>query len=365
MSVQRYDRSPLPARRTQEGFIEDSPVIGRVGILEYRNHDGGIRREFRPPEEAFNADSLASLRGKPVTVGHPGSMVRADNVKDVKPIGTVLSPGRADGDNIRADVVIYNLDTAGRELSCGYSLDLDETPGIWNGQHYDAVQRNIRYNHVAVVPTGRAGPAARLNMDSNQIDEEDLTTMAKIRLDNGLEYEASQEVIVAFEKLRNDHSTLNADHKTLKQCLDATEAERDGLKAKVDGHAAELDRVRKDSEEKLQAAVSSRVAILGTAATFKIDKADEMTERQIKEAIIKSARGDANLDLTEKSDAYIDAAFDYAVDAQRQDAMAKQRQKVHGGELDPNRRTDSPSSSAEARQRMIERQQNAYKGGKE
>ena len=53
-----------------------------------------------------------------------------------------------------------------KELSLGYNLDLDETPGEWNGQPYDAVQRNIVINHLALVLEARAGEQARLNFDS-------------------------------------------------------------------------------------------------------------------------------------------------------------------------------------------------------
>ena len=43
------------------------------------------------------------------------------------------------------------------ELSCGYDLDLIEESGSYNGEHYDAIQTNIKYNHVASVKAGRAG----------------------------------------------------------------------------------------------------------------------------------------------------------------------------------------------------------------
>ncbi|MCX7015414.1 MAG: alpha/beta hydrolase fold domain-containing protein, partial [Candidatus Sumerlaeota bacterium] len=49
-------------------------------------------------------------------------------------------------------------------LSCGYTCDLEHTPGNWMGIKYDAIQRNIRYNHMAVVKAGRAGDAAKLHM---------------------------------------------------------------------------------------------------------------------------------------------------------------------------------------------------------
>jgi hypothetical protein len=153
----RYDTVPIHAQKTDEGFIRDKPVIGRTGVLVYRNADGSERREYRPPEEAFDKDSLASLKGKPITIGHQG-MVTSQNAANIRPIGTVLSAGQADGDTITADVVLYSLPTSARELSCGYNLDIDETPGTTPaGEPYDAVQRHIRYNHVAGIIPAHAG----------------------------------------------------------------------------------------------------------------------------------------------------------------------------------------------------------------
>ena len=70
--MQRYDRVEITAEKTAEGFIRDKPIIGRSGILIYKKADGTERREYRPPEEAFKAESLASLKGKPITIGHNG-----------------------------------------------------------------------------------------------------------------------------------------------------------------------------------------------------------------------------------------------------------------------------------------------------
>lgn len=111
-----------------------------------------------------------SLKGKPITIGHKG-VVNSQNIDALHPVGTVLSEGRKDNNNIVADVILYTLPTEDRELSCGYTLDLDETSGVTpDGEHYDAVQRNIRYNHLAIVHRGRAG-VSRLNMDGDQVIE--------------------------------------------------------------------------------------------------------------------------------------------------------------------------------------------------
>lgn len=45
-----------------------------------------------------------------------------------------------------------------KELSCAYRYRADMTPGTYEGTPYDGVMRDIRGNHVALVPAGRAGP---------------------------------------------------------------------------------------------------------------------------------------------------------------------------------------------------------------
>lgn len=87
-----------------------------------------------------------------------------DNVQKHQ-IGTILTEGYRSGDDVRAEIVIHNTDEMRycglKELSLGYNLTLDETPGEWNGQHYDAIQRDIRINHLALVREARAGEQAR------------------------------------------------------------------------------------------------------------------------------------------------------------------------------------------------------------
>ena len=136
--VLRLDSIPLDETYwTKEGYLIDHPVVTSTGIFEYTNPDGTIRRELRLPEEVFDPASLASYKGKPVILTHEASVVDKKNV-DKEHIGTILSNGYQDGDNVRAEIVIHETDlmkrSGLRELSLGYSLDLDETPGVWNGQ---------------------------------------------------------------------------------------------------------------------------------------------------------------------------------------------------------------------------------------
>lgn len=167
--VTRFDSVPLNATYfTDEGYLIDHPIVTTCGIFEYTNKDGSTRKELRLPEEVFSRKSLESYKGKPVIITHNAGVVNKDNVAD-EIIGTILGNGYKDGKDVRAEIIIHEtekLKSCGlRALSLGYNLELDETPGEWHGEHYDAVQRNIEINHLALVAEARAGDNARLNLD--------------------------------------------------------------------------------------------------------------------------------------------------------------------------------------------------------
>ena len=332
MEAIRYDRTEIKATRTDEGYLIDTPIVGRVGIQMYKNADSTIRRELRPPEEVFNADSLKSFAGKPVTDEHPGEPVTAKNAKRLS-VGTMQGEGRQDGDNVVAPIIVHDgemidkiLKGGKRELSLGYKVDLEETPGVWNGQEYDAIQRNIRVNHLAIVPRGRAGNA-RLNLDRHDAvsfnPEEEISmptdNLGRIRLDSGLEYQAAPEVIVEVEKLRSDKADLETRADALQKQLDTVAAERDTLKSQVES----AEKVRADAMEKARAEIKARAELDKVAETFKVDGAGK-TDREVKELVVKTIRADA--DFAGKSDDYVNASFDLAVSMKKDDAMAAQRQ---------------------------------------
>lgn len=319
-TVNRSDNSTFQALHTDEGFLVDTPIVARIGIQEYRRADGTIRREYRPPEEVFHPDALASAKGKPITLDHAIPRVTSKDVHRVM-IGTMLTEGKQDGDHVRADITIHSPDAIGdrRELSLGYTAVLDETPGdhpVYG--RYDAIQRTIRINHLSVVKKGRAG-VARLNLDGDEDfstqQEQQPMNVIKVKLDSGLEYDAAPEVSVELNKLRADAS----DAKTK---LDATQAKADALQAKVDAQADELTKAR----EQGRADALARLELEGVATKFKLDHAGK-TDREVKEAVIKAVRKDA--DLAGKSDVYIDAAFDMAVEVAPAQNMASQRAAVH------------------------------------
>lgn len=218
MKVQRFDSLPLDATYfTEEGYLVDHPIVTSVGIFVYHNPDGSERRELRLPEEVFAEKSLASYKGKPVIITHDAGYVDTDNVKE-ESIGTILSEGYREGDDVRAEIIIHDTDSLKkykmRELSCGYNLRLDETPGIWEGQPYDAIQRDIEINHLALVDKARAGEQARLNIDGqsrNCMKGEKLNMENAKRTDGAPTPEELAAAVEAYKQRRAERSGAAAD----------------------------------------------------------------------------------------------------------------------------------------------------------
>ena len=190
-TVRRFDKGELSgAHKTKEGYVYAEGYATRAGVFLYQDREGNIRRELRPPAEVGAAESLASLARKPVTDLHPKEFVDASNIEEhgvgsVDP-EVVFEQDYADGFvrvkmTVSKKSAVDSLESGRRELSCGYTAEMDETPGAWTDaagvtHKFDAIQRNIRYNHLALVDNGRAGAHARLRLDSDAVRVSDSPT---------------------------------------------------------------------------------------------------------------------------------------------------------------------------------------------
>jgi hypothetical protein len=181
-AVQRYDFGELgEPQRLDNGYLKTSGRITRTGVFNYIGVDGAIRRELRLPEEVFKADSLESFGLMPMTNGHPPKNLTADDTHRYQ-VGTVNGPHQ-DGRFVAGDILLTKTDAieaaegGKRQLSCGYSCELEMTPGFHEDfGRYDAIQRNIRGNHVALVDSARGGRDLTIRLDRADgimVDHED------------------------------------------------------------------------------------------------------------------------------------------------------------------------------------------------
>lgn len=172
-SVRRFDLGEIHSiEKTPQGFLKVPGFATRTGVFTYIDRNGSVRRELRHPDDVFDPESLATLKNAPVTLEHPPVMLTPDNVKQYMK-GYTTDRVEVNRDLVETDLIIAVDDAIKaveqdgmRELSSGYMADLEQKPGVYNGNEYDVRQRNIKYNHVAIVKKGRAGPEARLRLDS-------------------------------------------------------------------------------------------------------------------------------------------------------------------------------------------------------
>ncbi len=401
-SVRRYDRGEIRTpTRTPQGYLRADGYLTRVGIFEYRQPDGTVRRELRPPEEVFAPESLASFSLAPLTLLHPDVPLTPDNTNQYR-VGTVGEAPAREGGFVRAPVVVQDAAAiraveAGeaQELSCGYACELEFTAGDWEGQRYDAIQRQIRGNHVALVPRGRAGPDVRLHLDAadaEQIGPEQITnqppegganggqkpaptggsTMTKIRID-GVTYEVSEQAAEALARADEKHAaaiaerdgkitTLTADIEKARadgaEKAKALQAESDKQKARADaaeGALATEKKARTDAAAQMPAMVKARVAletkaraVLGAEA-----KLDELDEMGIKRAVVAKLQPEAKLDGA--SEAYVQARYDIALEAAEKTAAGNPSLEKARADAEEARRSGTRADADAARALMIER----------
>ncbi len=353
-SVNRFDKGELQsAEKTPQGFLRVPIFATRAGVFTYKTGEGKIIREFRPPDEVFKEDSLSTLVGAPVTLRHPPEMITPENVSLYQK-GYALESINRDGDKVSGTIIISHADAIGavesdgmREVSCGYTADLVEEPGVYQGQAYDFIQRNIKYNHIAIVDKGRAGPDVRIRLDSEDAvmevepiqnpkpKKKEEISMGKVRLD-GKEHEVTSEVQAAVEadqavhqKTKTDLDSANSTNATLKKenselttkatsaetKLTETDAKLEANQAKLDAANEELKK-RTDSvdpsDAKVREFAKARMSLEKIAAHVlpqeQIEKMDSMSDVEIKKAIIQADSPTAILDG--KSEIYLETRFD-------------------------------------------------------
>lgn len=188
-------------------------------------------RLFRDPKElAKGADTgtgkpllirhvpiSADLPSKDSWVGTIGTCTFEDPYLVCRPL-TVLT----------AEAIALIESEAQRELSAGYRYTADMTPGIWGGEAYDGVMRDLQFNHFALVSEGRAGP------DVHVADEAppELRAMP-------LKHAARIEALKPFLAKDADLIALDAEIDKEEKAQDEAEEKAEDEKNDCYGHAAD------------------------------------------------------------------------------------------------------------------------------
>jgi len=387
MTVLRYDEGTTSGVKVlKNGYLRCDGTLTRVGVFPYMMGDGSMRRELRLPDEVFSTDSIDSFDLAPLTNGHPlerGAQVHlgADNTAKFQ-VGTVSKVSRNDSlMSARLQITdkhaIEDVQGGKRQLSCGYHCDVEMKSGITkgidgipDGLHFDAIQRNIRGNHVAIVSKGRAGDTASLRLDAadavmvkDEQTRDDKTNapgvkpMKVLKID-GVDFEMSEQAVQAVAKIIE--KTDAADEKVKSLLSDVAKEKARADKAEED--VAELQKKfdAAIAPEAVQAAVAGRLSlereaskILGTEV-----KLDEMSGDDIKKAVVVKVSPSAEAKLDGADLVYLQARYDAAIESadKADDDVDKAARSV--GSVRPSGKADDGTSrtdSVSARAAMIQR----------
>ena len=330
MKVELFDRSSykISSREyTDEGFLKVPGRVARTGVQTYLASelglDGDPNREvvvYRPADEVFKDQSLQSYNTSDVTDDHPPKLIDSENYKKVT-VGVIKGPGIRDGDYVKAELIIKDaktiklIESGKAELSAGYTAEYVPEKGITDsGEKYEFIQRDIKINHVAVVNKARAGSMARI-FDNKKPEK---NVMAKITLDNGRAVEVEDAVAAQVEDCI---IRLTDKAKTATETADKAQAQVDSL----------TDEVKKLKTESSDEAVKARVILVGTTidaarklvgSEFTCDSVDPIEIKRVSLATLKS-----DMDFTDKSPAYIEAAFDMEMEKKEQEDEEEEEKK--------------------------------------
>ncbi|MEX2739926.1 DUF2213 domain-containing protein [Rhizobium mongolense] len=318
-------------RRTADGYGVVSAKVARGGNVQlYLGSEVGMAdkatvRVYRPENEVFKKDAIASYAGVPVTVGHPKNGVSAETWKDLA-VGEVGDDVLRDGEFVRVPMMlrdakaIKTVEDGTRELSMGYSAEVTFADGVTpSGEAYDAIMSDFKMNHVAIVGKARGGEKLRIGDGAEkwgaspvnlQTADERTSPMAdalRKMLVDGLQVETTDAGAAAIEKLMKDLQSSAA------KFSDAETAHKAAIAAKDEeiGTLKAENQKLKDAAPKpedLDKLVADRAALVTTikAIDSKIEVSGK-SDADLRRAAVKAKLGDEM--VKDASDAEITGMF--------------------------------------------------------
>lgn len=153
--------------------IKGNP-LSKVGVFPYSGSQisadldpNKVYMVYRSEEELSDPETIDSFKLLPWTDEHAmlGSEDEGMLPAERKGIHGVIGEdvyfedGYLKGNlKVFSDKLANLIEAGKKELSIGYRCLYDMVGGVYNGIRYDAIQRNIRGNHLALVDEGRSGP---------------------------------------------------------------------------------------------------------------------------------------------------------------------------------------------------------------
>jgi hypothetical protein len=266
-------------KKTKEGYLLAEPRVARAGVQVYRGvelgrPDLGTVRVYRPEDSVFDRASMTSFAYRPITIGHK-TLVKSENWRDFA-VGTTGGDVVRDGEYLRVSMMVADAEAIDliqnhhKELSVGYLAEIEwkdgKTPA---GEDYDAIQTNIRANHVAVVAQARGGSKLRLgdNAEENNMPEVKTKNFTVDGIDLQLGETEGAVVVRSFTRIADELKAANTKVADLQKQIGDGASEVTTLKKTIEAKDGEIAIHKKNLEdakltpEQLDARVGERLAV--------------------------------------------------------------------------------------------------------
>lgn len=315
------------ARITPEGyFVADALVAQANNVQDYRAFELGLTdrdpqevvRVFRPEAEVFAADSLATAARLPITLDHPAKdgksvMVDANNWQEFSR-GQTDDQVLRDGQFIRVPLrvtdagAVASLLTDRQEFSLGYDANIVFQAGTHDGQAYDAVATNLRYNHLAACRAARGGPQLRIVDERPAPRQTEVNTMPHIVMVDGLPVDVANPETAAtvVKNAVGARDTANAALEASQQTVGARDATIAAKDAEISNLKDQVEKAKLSPQALRDAAASYSRSVL-KAKALGATVTDSMDEPAVVAAAVKHKLGDKAANYTPEQNA---AAFD-------------------------------------------------------
>lgn len=255
---------------------------------------------YRPAEELEKAAD--SFNNVPFIIGH--EMIGKDATPyDQRPASGVLTNVKYKAGKLYGDLKIWSekmkdkILSGVKELSLGYKSVYERSRGVFKGQTYDFIQRNLRGNHLALVKNGRMGSEMRvydakeaMTFDSIEFDINNKTIeKGKSEMADKTDTEPQKEIKTSDEFVSVEK--LYAKFPEAKDWIDANKYKRAPEKSNDAKEKQGEEGEKKDGEGKDGIVISKTDESKMGYVTKKVDDGEENDEKVDKRKLIDEVGG--------------------------------------------------------------------------
>lgn len=300
-------------------WIFEETKITKEGVFPYFNKNIGVPEKsddeivwvYRPKEELDNQILLDDFHSRPIPLTDEHEMIGEDMTppEDKGVDGNLTEVYFSPNDNsLKGKITVYSqkmqreISSGKRELSLGYFCNYEIVPGMFNGKHYDAIQRNLRPNHIALVDKGRSGSDVRVQDKAICYDsiEMELTMETKdIEHIKGLYKDLKAETFDEFKS-----SLMACDYEEFKEVFKEEETEDEEEKKTEDEFE---EKEEKKEEEKKEEKTEDKCGTTDSADVILSLKKEIADLKATTDSLPKTLRADmsAARELADKLSNYI------------------------------------------------------------